>query len=141
MVLSENGWREENKATDLNSHVGRSMDRAEKPTNTSWELLFSSSSSAKCQAKLGFPHSEDIDAELIESLASSFQPTLLTHSCICVPPGYPDAHQISLAAILYPVSLPYLSLTFHTFNFNSHSNWKTRHTCHLLCEAFPDTPR
>lgn len=94
-----------------------------------------------CQAKLGFPHSEDIDAELIESLASSFQPTLLTHSCICVPPGYPDAHQISLAAILYPVSLPYLSLTFHTFNFNSHSNWKTRHTCHLLCEAFPDTPR
>ena len=87
------------------------MDRAEEPTNTSWELLFSSSSSAKCQAKWGFPHSEDIDAELFESLASSFQPTLLTHSCISVPPGCLRAHQISLVAIVYPVSLPYLSLT------------------------------
>ena len=25
--------------------------------------------------------------------------------------------------------------------FNSHSNWKTLHTCHFLCVAFPDTPR
>lgn len=121
--------------------MGYSMDRAEKPENTSWELLFSGSISAKCQANWDFPDSEDTDTELLESMTSSSHQNFLTHSSICVSPGHPHAHQMNLAVILCHVFLLHLSLTFHRFNFNSHSSLKTQHPCHFLYEAFSDTLR
>ena len=106
MGLPEKGWREESKATDLNKAM---WDVGGGASKHSWEFLLSCSHSAKSRANSGFPHSEDIDAELLESMASSSQPVFLTHPSTCVSSGYPRGHQMSLATILCmclcPISL------------------------------------
>jgi len=87
--------------------VGCGVDRAEEPTDTSWEFLLSCLHSAKSQANEG----EDIDAELLESMASSSQPVFLTHPSTCVSSWPPTCSSDESGYHSLYVPLPHHSLT------------------------------